>query len=144
MHRIVIALALLAVALAWDASSAHALSCRNRLVDVGDPMVRVQDLCGDPATVSERVVHRTQQVARYIAPGVVVSDTVTVSVTQTIWVYDFGPTRFMRELVFEGGRLAAIDTLSYGTSRGRAASLDHTSLDHTMRSLPVGLRREAA
>jgi hypothetical protein len=139
MHRILVALALTAVCFAWDASSAHALSCRNRLVTVGDPMVRVQDLCGEPASVSERVVHRTQQVARYISPGVVVSDTVTVSVTQTIWVYDFGPTQFMRELVFEGGRLAAIDTLSYGTPRGRAASLDDA-----MRSLPIGLRRETA
>src|SRR5690606_10091552 len=110
MHRILAALALTAAFFAWDASSAEALSCRNRLVDLGDPMVRVQHLCGDPASVSERVVHRTQQVARYVSPGVVVSDTVTVSVTQTVWVYDFGPTRFMRELVFEGGRLAAIDT----------------------------------
>src|SRR5690606_10504563 len=101
MHRILVALTF--VCLAWDASSAQALSCRNRLVAVGDPMVRVRDLCGDPATVSERVVHRTQQVARRVAPGVVVRDTVTVSVTQTLWVYDFGPTRFMRELVFEDG-----------------------------------------
>jgi hypothetical protein len=87
-------------------------------------MVRVLDLCGDPSTVTERVVHRTQQVQRYVSPGVIVTDVVTVSVTLTEWIYDFGPTRFMRGLVFEDGRLRVIDTLGYGTASGRTASID--------------------
>lgn len=124
MHRIALVFTVVLAGLALDASSAEAMSCQNRLVIVGDPMVRVLDLCGDPSTVTERVVHRTQQVQRYVAPGVIVTDVVTVSVTLTEWVYDFGPTRFMRGLVFEDGTLRVIDTLGYGTPSGRTASID--------------------
>jgi hypothetical protein len=123
VHRFVIALALTTACLAWDASSAHALTCRNRLVTVGDPMARVLSLCGEPTTVSERVVHRQREVHRVVRPGVVVTDTISVAVTLTEWVYDFGPTRLMRQLVFEDGTVRVIDTLGYGSPSGRSASV---------------------
>ena len=134
MHRIALVFTVVLAGFVLATSSAEAMSCRNRLVVVGDPMVRVLDLCGDPSTVSERVVHRTQQVQRYVSPGVIVTDVVTVSVTLTEWIYDFGPTRFMRGLVFEDGRLRVIDTLGYGTPSGRTASIS-TRRRATRRSL---------
>lgn len=115
MNRIVIALAFVTACFAWG-SSAQAMTCQNRLVTVGEAMARVRALCGEPDSVSERVVHRTQAVHRRVNGGIV-SDRITVAVTLVSWVYDFGPTRFMRELVFEENRLRTIDTLGYGTRR---------------------------
>jgi hypothetical protein len=144
MNRIVVALALTTACFVWDASSAHAMSCRNRLVNVGDPMVRVQDLCGEPASVTERVVHRTRHVRRYISAGVVVVDAITVSAIVTVWLYDFGPSRFMRELVFEEGRLAVIETLRYGTPQGRVVSLEPSPRVPIARPTPANRREPSS
>lgn len=120
MNRIAIASVAFALS-ALGASSAHALSCNNRLVVVGDPSARVRSLCGDPATVTTRVEQRSVTVHRRAASGVIVSETISVSVTVETWVYDFGPQRLMQQLVFEDGTLRAIDTLGYGTAEGRTA-----------------------
>lgn len=145
MHRFVIAAAFATLCLAWG-SSARAMHCQNRLVAVGDPMARVLALCGEPSSRVERVVQRAQHVHRRIARGVVVTDTISVSVTLTELVYDFGPTRFMRELTFEDGILRRIETLGYGTPSGRTASFDALSPSHEMHAralAPVRRRREA-
>ncbi len=116
------ALAALVLALgALGASSARAMSCQNRLVTVGDAPARVRALCGEPASLTARVEQRSVTVHRRAASGVIVSETISVTVTVERWVYDFGPQRFMRELVFEDGRLLAIHTLGYGTVASREA-----------------------
>lgn len=125
MHRFVLVVAFMTAAFAWDASQAQAMTCQNRLVTVGDSMARVRSLCGEPSTVSERVVQRQREVRRLVRPGVVVSDVITVSVTLTEWVYDFGPTRLMRQVVFEDGTVRMIDTLGYGSPDGRTAAVEH-------------------
>lgn len=38
----------------------------------------------------------------------------TREVVRTEYVYNFGPRKFMRRLVFEGGILVSIDTIGYG------------------------------
>jgi hypothetical protein len=43
-----------------------------------------------------------------------------VSVRIDVWIYDFGPQRFMEELTFENGILRQLRTLGRGTARGRA------------------------
>ena len=100
-----------------QAGSASAFHCENRLVDEGDPAARVRSLCGEPVDVSRRVESRAVTVHRRLPDGSFVSDTAMVSVEVEIWVYDFGPRRFMRELSFEEGRLVRIRTLGYGTRR---------------------------
>ena len=45
---------------------------------------------------------------------------VWVSVRIDVWIYDFGPQRFMEELTFENGILRQLRTLGRGTARGRA------------------------
>ncbi len=107
---------------ALGASRAEALSCQNRLVDLGDPAARVRSLCGDPADVSTRVEQRSVTVHRRAPNGIVVSDTVSVAVTVERWLYDFGPQRFMQELTFEDGRLRRVEALGYGTDQGRSAA----------------------
>lgn len=115
------ALAVLVLALgALGASSARAMSCQNRLVRVGDAPARVRSLCGEPADVTTRVEQRSVTVHRRAASGVIVSETISVAVTVERWVYDFGPQRLMRELLFEDGRLQTIQTLGYGTATREA------------------------
>lgn len=106
---------------ALGASSAHALSCQNRIIDVGDPAARVRALCGEPSSISTHVEERSVTVRRRAPGGAIVGETVTVAVTIERWIYDFGPQRFVRELEFEAGRLRAIRTLGYGTPAGRSA-----------------------
>ena len=55
-----------------------------------------------------------------VAPGVGVGDSETVTVLVEVWVYDFGPQRFMEELTFEDGVLIGSRALSYGTRRAPA------------------------
>lgn len=136
MNRILVALAFVITCLAWE-SSAQAMTCNNRLVAVGDAMARVRALCGEPDSVSERVVHRTRAVHRRVNGGII-TDRISVAVTLVSWVYDFGPTRFMRELVFEENRLRTIDTLGYGTSRSSAserAVLHRVQIGRPLRSV---------
>ena len=123
MARILAASALFAL-VALGGSTAHAMSCGNRLVVVGDVPARVRGICGDPADRIERVIQRTNAVQVRGPDGVVYTDLITVQVFVQQWVYDFGPQRFMRELIFEDGRLRQINTLGYGTPSGRHAVLD--------------------
>ena len=97
------------------AQQADALSCSQRLVRVGDASARVLQLCGDPAEIVERTESRTTTVQGRAPDGTIVAHTVTVTVVVEQWTYDFGPQRFMRQLVFEGGVLLRMSTLGYGT-----------------------------
>ncbi len=100
------------------ASSADALSCRQRLVDVGDASARVLDLCGEPAELVQRTEQRSVVVSQQAPDGSIVSYTLTQSVVVESWLYDFGPQRFMQRLIFEDGVLRRIEALSYGTASG--------------------------
>ncbi len=100
-------------------STAHAMSCRGRIIDVGDAAARVRAYCGEPATITERVVERSRSVYVRGPGGALVRDEVSVSVAVEEWVYDFGPQRFMEELTFEDGELRQIRELGYGTPSGR-------------------------
>lgn len=105
-----------ALAISFWASPSEALSCRDRLVRVGDSGARVLELCGDPVEVAQQQVARSRSVQRVLPDGTVVVETVTVTVLLETWTYDFGPQRFMRRLTFEEGRLIAIETLGYGSA----------------------------
>ena len=120
MIRSIAALALCAATL-LTGSTAFAMRCDNRLVVDGDAPSRVRSLCGDPADATTRVESRSITVHRRLSDGTIVSESVMVSVQVEVWVYDFGPRRFMRELTFEDGRLVRIRTLGYGTARGGRA-----------------------
>lgn len=85
---------LLAVSVAvWSgaASASGSLRCGSYLVSVGDPADMVKARCGPPSY-------------RYdTASGV-------------IWIYNFGPSRFLERLRFLNGRLADISSHGYGFS----------------------------
>jgi hypothetical protein len=116
VHRIVLPAIVLSLLLAG--STAHAMSCRNRLIDIGDPAVRVRWACGEPASIYSHVESYRRSVGRSLR-GVGVIDSAEVTVLVEEWTYDFGPQRFMEELTFRDGELSSMRTLGYGTPNGR-------------------------
>ena len=83
--------------------------------------IRRWDARGPPWTTLSLPVTRTAVVQRRGPGGAVVAEAITVTAVIEVWLYDFGPRRFMEELSFENGRLIAIESLGYGTPQGRTA-----------------------
>jgi len=101
-------------------TTAQALSCDGRLVESGDNIAYVREVCGEPTYVSSHQEMRSVYGAyagRYGYYGQQVGTTVQVDVL----VYDFGPTRFIEELTFENGVLRAERIAGYGTTAGARA-----------------------
>lgn len=116
----------------------YALRCGNRLVDVGDPKPKVIYLCGEPAFKEMREVrypsycndgdyrydnHRydshydrrrygqyNYNYRRYNYNNNVICQYRTVDA----WIYNFGPRKFMIELIFRRGVVKEVNTLEYG------------------------------
>lgn len=84
-----------------------------RRVRPGDSRGEVRSAWGEPADRSVRVVQ--QQVVTPVGRGVV-GDVVRAVEVET-WVFDFGPRRFKRRVVFEDGQVTSVETLGYGQRR---------------------------
>ena len=89
-------------------ASADGFRCpqSDRLVEVGDSSVDVEESCGPPKS-------RTDVTARQCAKQ---GSCWTVKVGER-WVYDFGPGYFERHLLFMGDRLNQIQSGEYGQAR---------------------------
>jgi hypothetical protein len=118
-HSIVAATTLI---LLMTSGSALAFRCGQKLVLENMHEVQVRRACGAPTTerqlgVTLRGVHVP---VRSISSGGVTVDRfpgygpLVEEVIITEYVYNFGPRKLMRRLVFEGGVLAKIETLGYG------------------------------
>ncbi len=102
-------------------SNAHALRCGNKIVRDGMHEAEVLAICGEPLT--RRDIGRTLRghdvyvqrrgegypLNRHYYPGYGSTEVVV-----TEYVYNFGPRKLMRRLVFEGGVLVRIESLGYG------------------------------
>lgn len=104
------------------AESAEAFRCKNRIVRDGMHEQQVIALCGEPTT-RRHIGYATRGVNygwREVTPGGYVrrqypgGATYSEEVVITEYVYNFGPRKFMRRLVFEGGVLTTIETIGYG------------------------------
>ena len=119
MH--IVAMIVTALLLALASSPAHAFRCGSKLVKENMHEVQVRRACGAPTTM--RHIGRTLRninapirsnhgngwrTERF--PGYGYSQEVVV----TEYVYNFGPRKLMRRLVFEGGILVSIESLGYG------------------------------
>ncbi len=109
-----------ATLLALVSGSAHAFRCGNRIVEEKMHEAEVRRACGAPTTMSYigRTVRnvdvpiqsdlggwKRQRLSGYsFAQEVVITE----------YVYNFGPRKLMRRLLFEGGILVSIETLGYG------------------------------
>ena len=99
---------------------AHALRCDGKLVIKGMLQVEVLEHCGEPTAVRDRgfavraytpleLMRRPHVEAVRFGPGNFYEHLLV-----TEFIYNFGPSRLMRKLTFEGGVLTDIETLGYG------------------------------
>ena len=95
-------------------ADASAMRCGTRLVHEGDTPSAVRERCGEPNEVVSTTETRTRTVHRRLADGSIISDTNSVEVEVLTWVYNLGPQRFMRRLVFENGALVEVERLRRG------------------------------
>lgn len=84
-----------------------AMRCGGELVSRGLHLVEVLERCGDPVYRAERVTYRGYDVGVFLAAPVVIDE----------WIYDLGPQKFRRRLLFEDGELRRIETLRKGSFR---------------------------
>lgn len=95
---------------------ASAMRCGTRLVSRGDGRAKVLALCGRPLDVQRRVLYAFQRAGYGGFWGVGYHLPIVVEV----WVYNLGPNRLMRELIFQNGTMLREDTVGYGFSPGQA------------------------
>ena len=111
----------LALAGLLAAGDAHALRCGNKVVRDGMHEAQVIAICGEPTT--RRDIGRTLRGPdlraypadpRYPIDRRIYPIPYPTEVIVTEYVYNFGPRRFMRRLIFEGGVLVSIESIGYG------------------------------
>ena len=96
---------------------ARAFYCGRNLVKEGDYQLQVLQKCGEPDYRDRRVEYRSVRLGSgYNQPGMDMTTTFPVNVDE--WTYDFGPRRFMQNLLFENGVLVLIRDLGYGAVNG--------------------------
>ena len=108
------------LALALVSGPAHAFRCGSKIVAKDMHEAQVRRACGAPTTMRDigRVVRHVNAPIRSHHggwtterfPGYGFAQEVMV----TEYVYNFGPRKLMRRLVFEGGVLVTIESLGYG------------------------------
>ncbi len=119
-YRVEVAAILLLLVLVL-ASPAHAFRCGNKIVIENMHELQVRKACGEPTTMrhlgyavrgidwSSR--RRSSGFSNAYFPGF---GHLVQEVVVTEYVYNFGPRKFMRRLVFEGGILVSIEAIGYG------------------------------
>lgn len=112
---------LTAAALAYS-DAAHAFRCKNKIVHDGMHEQQVLSKCGQPASVRHLgyTVRPYYAYSRTQIGGINTSHVLpgyghfNQQVVITEYVYNFGPRKLMRRLVFEGGVLVTIESIGYG------------------------------
>ena len=110
-------LTVLTVISAIYAMPVQALRCNGKLINPGDDMQKVMDSCGEPDTtyfydiMPEPIYYDhnhthdayCNHVIEYREPE-----------TVEVWIYNFGPAQFVRELHFKANRIFNITRHRYG------------------------------
>src|SRR5210317_1136285 len=100
---------------------AHAFRCGNKIVTKEMHEAQVRRACGAPTTM--RNIGRTLRsinipIESHYGGGLTARNFPGYGFTQEVviteYVYNFGPHRLMRRLLFEGGVLVSVETLGYG------------------------------
>ena len=114
-------LILVALVLVLASLPAHAFRCGNRIVAENMHEAEVRRACGAPTTM--RHIGRALRtinipIRRHPGFGWMVGHhpghEFSQEVIVTEYVYNFGPRKLMRRLVFQGGILVSIESLGYG------------------------------
>ena len=112
---------LLAAVFLLAADPAHAFRCGGKLVRDGMHEQQVIAACGEPTSVRHlgRTIRAYDYRFRLRNPGHIYYRTPGVGhfateVVVTEFIYNFGPRKLMRRLIFEGSVLVEIETIGYG------------------------------
>jgi len=119
-HNILIAL--ITMVLLLTSTSAFGFRCGRKIVTENMHEAQVIKACGNPTTsrhIGYAVRGTYVPVRRSVSPGMTVEHfpgygRFIEEVVMTEYVYNFGPRKFMRRLMFEGGILVKIETIGYG------------------------------
>lgn len=103
-------------------SSAHGLRCGRKLISENMHEIQVRKACGAPTTSRDLgyAIRGTYiPVRRHLVPGITAQHfprygQFNEQVLLTEYVYNFGPRKFMRRLIFEAGVLVRIEKIGYG------------------------------
>lgn len=98
--------------LAATVAPAESFRCGTKLVTAGETRSAVVAKCGEPAEIERRSVLRQPVVWLRGRPYTVGSDLVEIPVE--LWIYNLGPSKFMRRVKFEDGIVVDVETLGYG------------------------------
>lgn len=117
-YRFAVVTTILVIALLLP-DTAAAFRCGNKLVKDGMHEVEVVAICGDPTTkryLGYAIRSVDIRAHRPAVPGLTNSRTYSypVEVMVTEYVYNLGPRKLMRRLVFEGSFLVLVETLGRG------------------------------
>lgn len=119
--RLKLAVSLLLLVLI-SATPAHAFRCGNKIVIKDMHEQQVLSVCGEPTSIRHlgytMVGVRLPRSRGLPFDGAAWRDAdynyYTQEVAVTEYVYNFGPRKFMRRLIFEGGVLVTIESIGYG------------------------------
>ena len=107
----IVVLALLAASPAFAS-----MRCGSKLIDDGASRSEVAAKCGEPEEViTLRSVFRRPVIWSYGRPYFVGENFIEIPVES--WIYNFGPNKLMRRVIFEGGYVTEIETLGYGFNK---------------------------
>jgi len=109
MTRLFLAVLLMGAA---GVAQADSFQCGTAVVGSGDTRDQVSAKCGNPANI-ERGTAFVPSVAWVNGVPVSAGNTL-IEVPVELWLYNFGPTKLMRRVRFESGRVVAIEILGYG------------------------------
>ncbi len=117
-----ISIAIVTVALLLTSASAFGFRCGRKIVTENMHEAQVRKACGAPTTSQNlgyaqrgsyvpvrRIMSTGVTVEHFPGPGYFIEE-----VALTEYVYNFGPRKLMRRLLFEGGVLKKIETIGYG------------------------------
>lgn len=94
---------ILVVCFSWlPAGEVLALKCNTKIISIGDRIHRIHRLCGEPTYTD------------FYDKPITNLGFANAFTHVDVWTYNFGPQRFMQELVFEDGILRYINRLEYG------------------------------
>ena len=102
------------------ATPAHAFRCGSRIVVKDMHEAEVRRACGEPTTMRHigRALRHIDIPIRSGQGGWITEQFPGYGFTQEVivteYVYNFGPRKLMRRLIFEGGVLVSIESLGYG------------------------------
>lgn len=120
-QKLLAAIVLFLVALLF-AEPAAAFRCGSKLVQDGMHEAQVLAVCGEPATRRDLgytlrvfdIRHRRRLGSGWTEYRSGGYGHIAQEVVITEYVYNFGPRKLMRRLLFEGGVLVSIESLGYG------------------------------